>query len=266
MIVTFLGTSHGITEGNRFTSSILVSAGGKNYLIDAGAPIMKLTRERGIEPSDINSIFITHSHADHYMGLLEFANQVDNFKEFEGVKITVYAPKLFPFLAMREFLFGKDAVNDIRKSISTGGSRPKAQDTEGFRIGCEYYADEGVIFDDGVMKVTAIPTAHMKDSHAFLLEADGKSVLITGDIRADLADFPKVAFERELDLLVTEAAHPMLDSDACFSTLSRCNTKKLIITHICDWRNTPDMIAALAKKLESHTHLTAANDGDSFEI
>lgn len=33
MRITFLGTSHGITERDRFTSSTLISIGEKNYLI-----------------------------------------------------------------------------------------------------------------------------------------------------------------------------------------------------------------------------------------
>ena len=38
MKISFLGTSHGITEKNQFCSSALVSTGGKHYLVDAGAP------------------------------------------------------------------------------------------------------------------------------------------------------------------------------------------------------------------------------------
>ena len=266
MKITFLGTSHGIAEANRFTSSILITTKSKSYLVDAGAPIMKLTREAGVNISDIGGIFITHSHADHYMGLVEFMAQVDNFKEFEGAKITVYAPKNFPFTEMREFIFGKDAVNDIRKSKKIGGSRPKANDTEGYRVNCTYYADSDVIFDDGELKVTSIPTVHVEDSHAFVLEADGKRVLITGDLRCDLADFPKTAFEEEHDMIITEAAHPMLDSEPIISLLSKCKTKKLVITHICDWRNTPEIIESLKTKLNRNTTTVAVNDGDSFEI
>lgn len=266
MKITFLGTSHGIAEANRFTSSILVTVKTKSYLIDAGAPIMKLTRARGVDIKDISGIFITHSHADHYMGLVEFMAQVDNFKEFEGAKITVYAPKNFPFIPMREFIFGKDAINDIRKSVKIGGSRQKANDTEGYRVNCEYYSNEGVIFDDGELKVSAIPTAHTEDSHAFLLEAEGKRVLITGDLRPDLSDFPKVAFEGSHDLIITEAAHPMLNSESVISLLSKCNTKKLLITHICDWRNTAEIISELKEKLGGIIPTDSVNDGDSFEI
>ena len=45
MKITFLGTSHGITEKNQFCSSALVSTGGKHYLVDAGAPVLTLLKE-----------------------------------------------------------------------------------------------------------------------------------------------------------------------------------------------------------------------------
>lgn len=265
MKVTFLGTSHGIAEKDRFTSSILITVGDKNYVIDAGAPITKLLRQHGVDFKTIGGIFITHAHADHYMGLLEFMCQVDNFREFEGVRLNVYAPKNFPFVAMREFIFGKDAVNDITKSIKIGGSRNKAADTEGYRIGCEYYS-EGEIFNDGTLKVSAIPTLHFPGSCAFLLEAEGKSVLITGDLRPDLSDFPAVAFSHQHDLIITEAAHPLLNAEPTVQTLGKCKTKKLLITHICDWRNTPEMAQELAEKLKGKFPALTVNDNDVFEI
>ena len=39
MKITFLGTSHGYAEANRFQSSALVEVRGKSYIIDAGAPV-----------------------------------------------------------------------------------------------------------------------------------------------------------------------------------------------------------------------------------
>lgn len=42
---------------------------------------------------------------------------------------------------------------------------------------------DSTIFDDGYLKVTAIPTQHCPDSHAFFVEAEGKAVLFTGDLK-----------------------------------------------------------------------------------
>ena len=119
MKITFLGTSHGITEKDRFTSSTLISVAGKNYLVDAGAPIMKLLQEQDVGFDTLGGIFITHSHPDHYMGLVEFTHQIEAFARFKGIKVKITAPELFPFEEMQRFLFGEEGFN-IKK---LGGSR-----------------------------------------------------------------------------------------------------------------------------------------------
>ena len=264
MKITFLGTSHGIAEADRFTSSILLTVADKNYLIDAGAPIMKLVRERGVDLKTLSSVFITHSHADHYLGLVEFTNQLELFNEFSGVKVKIYAPEFLPFYKMREFLFGEGSEKEIDFSVKRGGSRREFL-PDGNRVECEFYPD-GAFFDDGNIKVTSIPTKHFRDSHAFLVYAEGKRILFTGDLRHDLLDMPEAAFAEKLDLIVTEAAHPLLNSEPIINIFRKIKTKKALITHICDFRNTPDMINALKTAVSDLYPLEAVTDGYSIEI
>ena len=264
MKITFLGTSHGITERDRFTSSILLSVGEKNYLIDAGAPIIKLLKERDVDFKSLGGIFITHSHPDHYIGLVEFTNQLELFNEFSGVKVKIYAPSGFPFYEMREFLFGKGSREVTDFSVARGGSR-KADGGEGNRVECEFYPD-GDVFDDGNVKLTSIPTKHFRDSHAFLVEAEGKRILFTGDLRHDLIDFPTVAFDTHTDLIVTEAAHPLLNSPKIIDVFKQLKTSRVLITHVCDFRNTPEAIAELTSALAPLYPAEAVTDGTVVEI
>lgn len=74
MKITFLGTSHGVPEVNRFCTSVLLESGGKHYLIDAGAPISDLLIRNKVAFKDISAIFITHLHGDHVDGLVQFAD------------------------------------------------------------------------------------------------------------------------------------------------------------------------------------------------
>ena len=262
MKIHFLGTSHGIAERDRFTSSIAVQVAERVYVIDAGAPIMKLLLDKNFTPADVAGIFITHSHCDHYLGLVEFMNQVECFREFEGVKIKVYAPELFPFKKMREFLFGEE-TEGVFIPPKTGGSRRK-DDGEGQRVGCEFYSS-GEIFNDGNVRISAIKTMHMADSHAFLFEAEGKRVLFTGDLRPDLTDFPEIAFSEKLDLVVTEAAHPMINADNTINTFSKVLSERLVITHVCPFRNTPEVFSEAKAKLDSRS-ITPVTDGDIIEL
>ena len=72
MKITFIGTSHGKPEKNRFCSCTVITVGGKHYVIDAGAPIMDLFQRYELAFEDIAGIFITHSHIDHVAGLAAF--------------------------------------------------------------------------------------------------------------------------------------------------------------------------------------------------
>ena len=86
---------------------------------------------------------------------------------------------------------------------------------------------EGVVYDDGVLKLTAIPTRHCPGSHAYVLEAEGKTVLCTGDLSRPSEDFPWV--EKPLDLLICESAHfPTTDY---LPVLAKIEAKKVCVTH-----------------------------------
>ena len=266
MKFTFLGTSHGITEKDRFTSSILVESGGRSYLIDAGAPIMKLLREREVDLASLSGIFITHSHCDHFLGLVEFMNQIECFNEFSGIRINVFGPENFPFAPMRYFLFGDESEHGTDKFIppKTGGSRKK-DDGEGHRVRFTRYT-EGTIFDDGAMKITAIKTEHCPDSHAFLLESEGKRALITGDLRVDLSDMPEIAFCERLDLLITEAAHPLWSEERIISRARSILAPKIVITHVCPFRNTEEHLSVAKERLSASHTVISVTDGDIIEI
>ena len=264
MKITFLGTSHGISEPDRFTSANLFEIGDRFYLMDAGAPVLKLMRSVGVDLKKLGGIFITHSHADHYLGLVELVNQIECFNEFAGVKIKIYAPERFPFYEMREFLFGKASREVTDFSVHRGGSR-KSDGGEGNRVECEIYKP-GVIFDDGCVRVSAIATKHFYDSHSLLIEAEGKRVLYTGDLRPDLSDIPPLVFDTHTDLIITEAAHPLLNEVKITDIVRRFDTDRVVITHICPFRNTPEMIDSLTEAVADLYPLKAVCDMDILEL
>jgi len=67
--VTFLGTGPGDGAPDRFSSSALLRAGESRTLIDAGEPCAQRLLNIGVEPADLDDIFLTHAHADHVGGV-----------------------------------------------------------------------------------------------------------------------------------------------------------------------------------------------------
>lgn len=245
MKITFLGTSHGIAEKQQFCSSAVVTVGEKHYIIDAGAPIMTLLKNHDMSYEDVQGIFITHTHEDHFMGLVEFTYQMNAFPHFEHVHIPVYVPDEEKYKDMFQFLFGK------REFFG--------------RLEYQMYED-GVIFDDGTLKVTAIPVGHIAHAHAFLIEAEGKKIVFTGDLRNDLTDYPKIVHEQDCNLVVTEAAHFYLNREYVIACLAESKCRTMVISHRYCGINTDEVVADFQKKIGHPFEIIFAHDDMVIDV
>ncbi|MEO7197434.1 MAG: ribonuclease Z [Solirubrobacterales bacterium] len=66
--VVFLGTGGSIPSARRNTASVLVRRGGERILFDCGEGTQR-QMQRSVGLIGVDSIYITHLHADHYLGL-----------------------------------------------------------------------------------------------------------------------------------------------------------------------------------------------------
>ncbi len=210
MKITFFGTSHGIPEPDRFCTCILIEAAGKKYLIDGGAPAASLLIAHGMTPEDIDAVFMTHTHGDHINGLLEMI-------DLESWYFTA---------AETRFLFPEqNAVDAIRTYLrATHGNTPVKE------VPMETY-EPGVIWNDGTLTVTAIRNRHLPEprrTFSFLLEAEGRRALFTGDMSPTFEDFP--ADVGRVDIVFCEAAHCRLEDAAPY--LSKADTPRMVFYHI----------------------------------
>jgi ribonuclease Z len=67
--ITFLGTSHAIPTKEKNQTSILLTHGPENILIDCGEGTQRQFKICGLNPYKITKILITHWHGDHILGL-----------------------------------------------------------------------------------------------------------------------------------------------------------------------------------------------------
>ncbi len=258
MKITFLGTSHGITEKNQFCSSALVSTGGKHYLVDAGAPVLTLLKNHDIPLTDVAGVFITHSHHDHFMGLCTLTQQINEFPQFAGVRFPVYVPDEEDYHRMFAFIFGDPAFHG-RLAYTVYGGMTDPHGDRARRV-------SAVIFDDGNLKVTAIPVDHYQNAHAFLLEAEGRRVVFTGDLLTDMPDYPAVITETDVDLVVTEGAHTRLNKPEVMELLKSSRTGTLVISHRYDKCNTDGMVAELVAYTKDQFETVLAYDGMILDV
>jgi Predicted exonuclease of the beta-lactamase fold involved in RNA processing len=186
--VTFFGASHGVPEPNRKCSCIMLEAAGRYYLVDIGADPVPELIDRGLSPNDITAVFVTHPHGDHVNGLVPFADICSWY--FKDADPLIFLPDMRTLEALKGWI--GTTCGGLRGSLRCAPVR------------------EGEIYDDGAVKVTALPTGHMENAYAFLIEAEGKTALFTGDMKhkdGPLADFARFLTKDGIDLAVAEGAH-----------------------------------------------------------
>src|ERR687883_55546 len=103
--VLFLGTSGSMPTVQRAPASVLVRRGGDRILIDCGEGTQRqLLRSIGLP--DVEHVFLTHFHADHFLGL---PGMMKTFAlRGREVPLTIYGPRGLRnlFEALRR-IFGK---------------------------------------------------------------------------------------------------------------------------------------------------------------
>jgi ribonuclease Z len=88
--VAFLGTGGAVPSARRNTASVLVARGGERLLFDCGEGTQR-QMQRSLGLVQVDSIFFTHFHADHFLGLPGLLKTYD-LTERER-PLTIYGPR-----------------------------------------------------------------------------------------------------------------------------------------------------------------------------
>ena len=67
--LVFLGTAGSVPTGRRAPSSLLLRRGGERVLVDCGEGTQRQLLRSGVGLVELPEVFLTHYHADHYLGL-----------------------------------------------------------------------------------------------------------------------------------------------------------------------------------------------------
>ena len=88
--VIFLGTSGAVPSARRSTASVLVARGGERILFDCGEGTQR-QMQRSVGLVQVDEIYFTHFHADHFLGLPGLLKTYDLTDR--QAPLTVYGPR-----------------------------------------------------------------------------------------------------------------------------------------------------------------------------
>ena len=171
-----LGTGYPRPDPQHAGASVAILAGGKWFVVDAGRGTTMRIAATDLKYDALAAVFLTHLHSDHTAGLPDLFETSWQFGR-AARPLELYGPLGIERLAhgMEEF-FAEDIHirRDLMEKHPGGGARIHT-----------HVVHEGVVFDDGVVKVTAFLVDHRPVVPAFGYRFDcgGRSIVISGDTR-----------------------------------------------------------------------------------
>jgi len=236
------------------------SSGGQRdcsrVLIDCGLPLKEMVRrlaERGLHPTDVDAIFVTHEHSDHIGGVARFAR---------AAEIPVYLSHGSRIACSDEFWRGVHCVEvDSHAAFSVGSLTLQA-----FPVPHDAREPTQVVVSDphhrlGVLTDTGKGTPHIGQ---MLSGCDG--LFLEANHDADLlhqSDYPAGLKAR----IAGPFGHLSNDDSAdILRGLDQSRLQSVIAAHLSRQNNTPELVtAALTPALSRRVDFRVATQVHGFD-
>lgn len=254
MKLHFLGTCSGTEPmpGMHHCSWVL-EINGTNYWFDAGEGCGYSAFLKGIDVLKTRALFISHPHIDHTGGMPHLFFVMHKMR-----KPLIHNNTLDVYISDLDCLQAAQMLSwETRKPFFN---------IEGHQV------QDGVIFTDGNIRVTAVHNTHMSEDgsngwHAFsyLIEAEGKRLVYAGDI-GQLNEVDAF-LEEPCDLLIMETGHHKV-KEVCEYALSK-DVARLRFNHhgreIINGREAAQKLVSQYAK-ESGKSIIICHDGMTEEL
>ncbi len=177
--VTLLGTGSPMPAMKRFGPGVLVQAGGKNLLIDAGRGVTQRLLQAGLKLGAVHALFLTHLHSDHVVGIpdLWLTGWLEASYAQRSGPFRVYGPagsqNLMDGLVRAYDWDIKARIAD--QKLDPANLQPLVTEFK-----------QGVIYEQDGVKVTAFDVDHgdlLRPAFGFRVDYAGRSVTVSGDTR-----------------------------------------------------------------------------------
>jgi ribonuclease Z len=243
-----LGSSSGLPTRQRFAPGYALTAAGKLFLLDCGAPVSTLLYRYGLDPLDVEAVFVSHWHMDHIANLGLFLSQSRLLKR--SSPLAIYGPR--------------GTRGKVRRLLS-----------DSFLLHDELGYDLNITniecnetYKEALIRVIYFKTQHLErpklktqfgskaQSCGMVIEGPGWRIVYSGDLRSPQELSPYI---EGCNLLIHEMAHVPPEEVADF--VAAAKVPHLLATHIGpEFDEAPEkIIEAFAGRYRGK--LTVAKDG-----
>jgi ribonuclease Z len=197
MVVTLLGTGTPLPAIDRFSTAILIDASGQHLLFDCGRGATIRLQQIGVPASRITSLFLTHLHSDHVVGIPDL--WLTGWVLGRTVPLLVRGPEGTSDMT-------KHLIAAYAADLRFRQSWPENLPAEGARMEGVVIGPGSVLVDSGV-RVVAIPVdhGHVQPAFGYRIEHEGRSVVISGDTKVSQ---PLIDQSAGVDVLIHSAWLP----------------------------------------------------------
>jgi ribonuclease Z len=249
--ITLLGTGCPGPVMNRFGSSTLVQAGGQNLLFDAGRGALQRLTQVGVSWRDITGVLFTHLHSDHVVGFPDLFLTGWLIPPGRTTPLPVWGPSGTTLMTSH---LTQAYGQDIQFRIDNERMNPEGPVLQATDL------TEGVVFDQGGVRVTAFDVDHAPVRPAFGYRVDyrGRSVVLSGDTRVSEN---LIRYATGTDVLIHEVlvpeillrmgvppdrAHSVVDyhttPEQAGTVFARAKPRLAVYSHICPPIATPELV------------------------
>jgi ribonuclease Z len=240
--VTLLGTGYPRPVMERFGPSILVETGKEKLLFDCGRGATQRLFQLKVPFAEVTALFLTHLHSDHIVGVPDF--YLTGWIFGRSTPLRVWGPagtvEMMSHLE-HAYQFDIHIRRDVDEKLPAQGVVVVAKDIE-----------QGVIYQNGDLKVTAFTVDHapIKPAFGYRVDYAGHSVVLSGDTRYSEN---LIRFAQGADVLVHEVLDPesYKDSNSPFSPEQR----QKVINHHTTPEQAGTVFSQVKPKLAVYSHI-----------
>jgi len=215
MKLIVLGSGTCVPSLKRNAPGYYMEADGLQILVDCGSGTLLQLERAGRSYKDIDAVFITHKHPDHFSDLMPLIQALLATPKFKREKkLSIIGPAEF--------------ITYYNKAIFTVLGEHLNFPVETVEIGEK--------FNFIPFQILSAKTVHSRDSLAYRFEYGDTSVVFTGDTDYDEGI---VALSGKSDMLIADCSYPdrmkargHLTAKECGLIAKKAEVKKLLLSHI----------------------------------